>query len=74
MNDEISVLLSDLQRIRQTVNAAFHQNEAWDIFDNYRKLNSRPQWSAQTRQLKATIDKLDELIESAKEEDEPPEV
>lgn len=68
--DETPVLVSDLESLRATLNAAHKQNEAWDIYDSYRKLANRFQWSAQTRQLADAITKVDAYIEAAKEDDE----
>lgn len=68
--DEVTVLVSDLENLRAALNAAHKQNEAWDIFDSYRKLNARFQWSAQTRQLDDAIHKVTAYIETANEEPE----
>lgn len=68
--DEASVLLSDLEEIKASLSAAHKQNEAWDIFDSYRKLNNRFQWSAMTRSLENCINKVTAYIDSAAEETE----
>lgn len=68
--DEVPVLLSDLENLKATLTAAQQQNEAWDIFDSYRKLNNRFQWSALTRQLNESVTKIEAYIESAQEEDD----
>lgn len=69
MADEVSVLVSDLEEIKATLNATHKQNESWDIFDNYRKLNNRFQWSAMTRTISTTMTKVDAYIEEAQEDD-----
>ncbi len=68
MADEVSVLVSDLENLKTLLTSTHGQSQANDIFESYRKLSNRFQWSAMTRALETEIGKLDAYIASAEEE------
>jgi hypothetical protein len=67
--DEVSVLLSDLESLKETLNAAYMRNQADDLSEQYRKLSNRLQYSALTKQLEMAIGRVQALIDSAEEEE-----
>lgn len=70
MADEVPVLLSDLENLRTLLTSAHGQSQASDIFESYRKLSNRFQWSAMTKTLEAEIAKVEAYIASAEEDED----
>jgi hypothetical protein len=67
--DEVPVLLSDLQQIRDSLHAAHMQSQTRDLQEQYQKLSNRQQWSALTKHLEQSLTKVEAFIKEAEDDD-----
>lgn len=73
LTDDIPVLIMDLEVIRSALNVAHMQSMSQDLSDQYRKLSNRQQYSAMTKALEGSLDKVDAYLaayEAQQEEDD----
>lgn len=68
MADEVSIPVSLLEEMRDTVTTAHHYHQTVDLGESYRKLQGTPQWSKLTNKLAASMELLQYFIELAAQE------
>lgn len=62
-SDALSVSLADAEKVREALDAAYHQNVVLDLHDNYRSRKAKHQPSALTRTLKGALDFMDGVVQ-----------
>jgi hypothetical protein len=72
--DTVSVRLSDLIQVRDSLNSSYYHNLALDMADSYRKLNRQNRGSPMTLALQAALAKTNEYLDAADANSEPTDV
>lgn len=67
--DEISVLLTDMQAMKEALETAYHKSTAEDILAGYSKLNQRVSYSPLTKLLESAVIKANACLAAAEKED-----
>lgn len=63
--DTVTLRLSDLVQVRDSLNSSYYHNLALDMADSYRKLNRQNRGSAMTLALQASLEKVNEYLDAA---------
>lgn len=69
MADEVSIPVSLLEEMRDTVITAHYHSQTIDLAESYRKQQATPKWSKLTSKLGATSELLHQFIEIAATEE-----
>ena len=69
MADEVSVPVSLLEQVRDTVTTAQYHSQTLDLAESYRK-QGNPKWSKMTNNLTGSAEVLQSFIDIAKTEEE----
>lgn len=70
MADEVSIPVTLLESMRETVSTAFYYSQTIDLSESYRKQQASPKFSPLTNKLNQTFELLTSFIELAKDEEE----
>lgn len=70
MADEVSIPVSLLEEMRDTVTTAQYHSQTIDLAESYRKQQATPKWSKLTTKLTTTVELLHSFIEIANNEAE----
>lgn len=67
--DEVPVLVTDMQAMKEALETAYHKSTAEDILAGYSKLNQRISYSPLTKLLEAAVIKANAYLTAAEKEE-----